>query len=188
MFEGRYFEAVPIFCLSETVPRAVASLHLSCSRSHQAALTGVLFLFSLSFLLCLLCGVFKGKLVLFPPLFIFHRLFLLVNPWIFISFSGLLQSKPVLSRVLSQLVPVLATSACSGWRMLGLAHARVTTRTPQGPSISYFPLHLEYSLISGTTKCSRSSCAFLAPVLEAAASPGNCSSALWFIGKWYLWC
>lgn len=34
---------MPISCLPETVPRAVASLHLSCSYSHQAALTEVFF-------------------------------------------------------------------------------------------------------------------------------------------------
>jgi hypothetical protein len=82
-------------------------------------------------------------------------------------------------------IKACAFSCCSmsswfgHWRMLGLAHARVASPARQGPSISYFPLHLEYSLISGTTKCSRSSCAFLAPMLEAAVSLGNAVLVYW---------
>lgn len=97
--------------------------------------------FSFSFLLCLLLGVFKGKLVPVSSFIYFSSLiFVSVHPWIFIPFSGLLQSKPVLSRV-SQLVPVLATGACSGWRMLGLAHARVGTCSgylPRSPRTFHF--------------------------------------------------
>lgn len=65
--------------------------------------------------------------------------------------------------------------------------SQVASVLSQRPSTCYFSLRLEYFLNSGTTKCSCSSCTFLAPILEAAMSPGNCSSVLWFTGKWYLW-
>lgn len=100
-----------------------------------------------------------------------------MHPWIFILFSGLLQSKPLLYLV-AQFVPVLATGSV----------LRLPPMLSQRPSPCYFSLCLKYFLNSGTTKCSCSLCAFFAPVLEASVSPGGCSSVLCFIGKRYLWC
>lgn len=96
----------------------------------------------------------------------------------FILFSGLLQSKPLLYLV-AQFVPVLAPGS-----VLRLPPVFSQWNIP----LLFLSLRLEYFPGPGTTQCSCSSCASLAPILEASMSPGDCSSVLWFIGKWYLWC
>lgn len=63
---------MPISCLSETHP----TLWHLCFAPAAALTRQFLQQVSSLSLLCLLLGVFKGKLVLFPPLFIFNGLFL----------------------------------------------------------------------------------------------------------------
>lgn len=84
MFGGGYFEAAPISCLPETDPLggipacvcppslSLPPLSLAATSTRQLLTEGF---FPLSFLLCLLHGVFEGRLVPFPLLFIFNRLF-----------------------------------------------------------------------------------------------------------------
>lgn len=78
-------------------------------------------------------------------------------------------------------------SICSSfgpWKCSQVASCVLSVEHP----LLFLSLRLEYFPGPGTTQCSCSSCASLAPILEASMSPGDCSSVLWFIGKWYLWC
>ena len=160
---------MPISCLPETVLRTVASRHLSCSRTHQAAPTD---------------GFFSP---LIPSVFITWS-FLKGNLSCFLLYLFLIvyfcQRAPMDIYFILRVVAIGASafSCCSIDACFGYCACLWCSLNNLLVPI-FFSLHLEYSLNSGTTKCSHSSCAFLALMLEAAVSPGNCSFVLWFTGE-----
>lgn len=127
------------------------------------------------FLLSLFCvyylEVFKGKLVLFPPLFIFNGLFLSACTHGYLFYSLGCCDRNLYFILLLNLFQLWPLEVFSGCLLCSLS----------GTSPCYFPLRLEYFLGPGTTQCSCSSCASLAPILEASTSPGDCSSVLWLV-------
>lgn len=129
--------------------------------------------FPLSFFLCLLLGGFKGKLVLFPPLFILNRLFLSACT------RGYLFYSPGCCN--PSLCFLLLLNRCLFWP---LRMPRFPPGLPNDLPFLIFPLHLEYSLNSGTTTCSRSSCAFSCPDAGSSCVSRElqfCSSVYWKI-------
>lgn len=120
----------------------MASLLLPCSRSHPAALSSVFITWS-----------FKGKLVLFPPLFIFNGLFLSACTHGYLFYSLGCCDRSLYFILLLNFFQFWPLEVFSGCLLCSLS----------GTFPCYFSLCLEYFLSPGTTQCSCSSCASLPP-------------------------